>query len=143
MAARRRSASRNTPIDAGRVIRRRRRGTLQEEGGRGRSPPNATRLLLGRLRRLELAMAYSLSGKPRDFDLDKFLEAVLQLNTDATTSSGRSIDEGGELQVPQEGGAPGEAQRATRVDRGPARRHGLRWTETESTKKEPDYDGEA
>jgi len=103
------SASRNAPR-ARDLWRRRERGTLQGGGMRerqGRST-GGIRQLFRRLRRLELAVASSLSGKPKDFDLDQFLKAVLEVEQDARDDQGRSIDQGGAIQVPQERASSGE-----------------------------------
>ncbi len=103
------------------------RAKLQGGRGRGRrrrpDPPSWV-ALFRRLRRLELALAYSIAGKPKDFSLDRFLKAVLELKADAETNESWSPDEGGEVSLPYEGAPPGEAARAPGVDWGPESRHG-------------------
>ncbi len=92
------------------------------KGGRGRGRRRrqpATPDLFRRLRRLELAVAKSETGLPRDFDLDGFVKSVLQLNLDAALQESRSADQRGEVPVPQEGAPSREAARAPGVDWGP------------------------
>ena len=94
------------------------------KGGEGRvrrrrRPPDF-RPLFGRLRRLELAMVYQVSGKPRDFDMDRYVQDVIQREKDAETQSGRNNDQGGALQLPQEGSPSREAEGKNRADSGPS-----------------------
>ncbi len=98
MATRRRSASRNQGW-----TRSVKRDILTGGRGRGRRsrPSAALPLLLGRLRRLELAVLY-LTGDAPKFDLDSFRQAVLSLPSDAELEeSWRSVRRG-EVQVPQQ-----------------------------------------
>ncbi len=65
------------------------------DGRAGRKRPEAEyalRALLGRLRRLELAVAWSISGKPKDFDAAQFVKAVIQLRLDAEIDESRDTD---------------------------------------------------
>ncbi len=83
-----RSASRNAAF-----TRSVKRDSLK--GGRGRErrsrssgPPVQ---LLRRLRRVELALV-SILTPGRDFDLDSFVNSVLQLESDAKDDQGRSLE---------------------------------------------------
>ncbi len=74
-------------------------------GREGLRPSSAATLqLFKRLRRVELAVTHLLVGKPKDFDLVQYADSVIQLRDDAR----RGPDKRGEVQVPQEGSAPGE-----------------------------------
>ncbi len=132
MAARKRSASRAGRPTKETVQRRRKRGILpgRREGGSRNGSPDATRQLFMRLRRTELALVYSMTGKPKDFSLDRYVDSVLQLAQDAKTRSGRDSDQRGAVQVPQERTAPGEGPGASGADWGPESWHGVEETES-------------
>ncbi len=115
MGGRKRSASRNKA--ATRVVKR-----ATVEGGRGRARQSRLPDMVGlfrRLRRLELAVAFVVTMKPKDFDLDSFVQSVLQLKTDAALQESRGSDEGSAVPVPHQGTPVGEAARAPGVDWGP------------------------
>ncbi len=136
--ARKRSASRNMPS-----TKSFKRDILQGGRGRGRrsrpTEPSWVQLLR-RLRRVELAMAYSLSGKPKDFSLERFLEAVLQLSSDAEIDESRGPDQGGAVQVPQKGAPPGEGEGAPGIDWGPESRLLVQKRAEEATEEDPKGD---
>jgi len=84
-------------------------GRPKRGGSRNAASTDATRQLLFRLRRVELAVTVLSSGKPRYFDLDSFVKSVLQLDLDASDDQGRRVDEGGKIPVPQKGTPEGES----------------------------------
>lgn len=77
-------------------------------GGPPKAGPDYVRLFK-RLRRLELALVKSLSGKPKDFSLERFVDSVLQLKHDAALDESRSSDEGSAVPIPYEGAPFGES----------------------------------
>jgi len=92
------------------------------KGGRGRdrrSRSPASPALYGRLRRLEFCMLHLLGATEAQFDVDKFIRSVLELEKDAKTEQSRYSDEGSAIPLPHQGTPVREAARAPGADWGP------------------------